>query len=62
MGKKLIPNVLYTVAIFLCVIAGYQYGIVQKQYGYLIAAIVLIPIFIILKIRILKDIRNTQKP
>ena len=42
-------------------IVGYQYGIVQKQYGYLAGAIVLVVIFTILKIRILKEVNNTLK-
>jgi hypothetical protein len=61
MWKKAIPNVLYNVGIFVCLIVGYQYGIEQKQYGYLIVAAILIPIFIVLKIRILKEIRSGQK-
>jgi len=39
MWKKIIPNTLYTVGIMLCAIAGYQYGIQQKQYGFLLGAI-----------------------
>jgi hypothetical protein len=61
MWKKVIPNVLYNVGIFVCLITGYQFGIVQKQYGYLFGALVLIGIFVFLKIRILKEIRNPQK-
>jgi uncharacterized protein YoxC len=42
-------------------IVGYQYGVVQKQYIYLAVAIVLVVIFIILKIRILKEVNKTLK-
>ncbi len=61
MWKKVIPNVLYNIGIFICLITGYEYGIEKKQYGYLFGAAILIAIFIVLKIRILKEIRNGQK-
>ncbi len=61
MWKKAIPNTLYTVGIIVCLITGYQYGIVQGQYGYLFGALVLIAIFVYLKIKILKEIKNTLK-
>jgi len=61
MWKKMIPNTLYTIGILIALITGYQYGIVQHQYGFLAGAIVIIAIFIVLKIRILKEIKNTQR-
>ena len=61
MWKKVIPNVLYNIGIFLCLIFGYQYGIEQKQYGFLFGAVILIAIFIVLKIRILREVKNSQK-
>jgi uncharacterized membrane protein len=61
MWKKLIPNTLYTVGIVVCAIYGYQYGILQGQYGFLFGAVLLIAIFVILKIKILKEIKNAQK-
>jgi hypothetical protein len=54
MWKKAIPNTLYTVAIVVCLIWGYEYGFEKGNY-------VLIVIFIILKIKILKEINNTLK-
>lgn len=62
MGKKLFLNTFYTIIIIVCLIAGYQYGIVQGQYSYIVVSAFIIAIFIVLKIRILKEIRNTQKP
>lgn len=53
-------NVLYNICIFICFIAAYQYGIVQKEYGYIFGAVVFIVIFIILKLRLIKEIKNTQ--
>ncbi|MDB5124024.1 MAG: hypothetical protein JWR02_1364 [Mucilaginibacter sp.] len=61
MWKKGLLNVLYNICIFLCFIAAYQYGIIQKQYAYIFGAVVFIVIFIILKIRLLKEIKNAQK-
>jgi len=54
-------NVLYNICIFLCFIGAYQYGIVQKQYVYIFGAAVFIVMFIILKVRLIKEIKNTQK-
>ncbi|HEY4325959.1 MAG TPA: DUF6358 family protein [Mucilaginibacter sp.] len=62
MWKKVLPNVLYNIGIFLCLILGYQYGIEQKQYGFLFGAILLLAIFIVLKIRLYKEIKKAQKP
>jgi hypothetical protein len=61
MWKKGLLNVLYNICIFLCFIAAYQYGIIQKQYLYILGAVVFIVIFIILKIRLLKEIKNASK-
>jgi hypothetical protein len=61
MWKKGLLNVLYNICIFLCFIAAYQYGIIQKQYAYIFGSVVFIVIFIILKIRLLKEIKNAQK-
>lgn len=62
MGKKLFINTLYTIGMILSGIVGYQYGIVQKEYGYIVAAVLIIAIFIVLKIRLLKEIKRAQKP
>ena len=61
MWKKLIPNVLYNIGIFVCAITGYEYGIKKGNYIYVAGAVLLIVIFIYLKIKILKEIRDTQK-
>ena len=62
MGIKLFFNTLYTIVIVVALIGGYQYGIVQKQYNYIIVAVVIIAIFIVLKVKLLKQIREAQKP
>jgi len=61
MWKKAIPNTLYTVGIVVCVIYGYQYGIEKGNYVFLAGAVILIAIFVFLKIKILKEIKNTLK-
>ena len=61
MGKKLLINTLYSVIIMVSLITGYQYGIVQKQYGYILGAVIIIAIFVVLKIRLLKEIKEAQK-
>jgi uncharacterized membrane protein len=61
MWKKALPNVLYNVGIFICLIMGYQYGIEQKQYVFLAIAVILLVIFIFLKIRLLREIKNSFK-
>jgi len=61
MWKKVIPNTLYTIGIVVCVVYGYQIGIERGNYVFLVCAIILIGIFIMLKINILKQIKNTQK-
>ncbi len=62
MWKKIVLNVFYNIAIFICLITGYQYGVVLKQYGYIVAAVLIMTIFIVLKIRLIKEIKNAQKP
>jgi bacteriorhodopsin len=61
MGKKLFLNIFYNVVIFLCLITGYEYGIAQKNYIYLIGAAAIIAIFIVLKVRLLKEVKKAQK-
>jgi hypothetical protein len=61
MWKKVIPNTLYNIGIFLCLIFGYQYGIVQKQYVFLFGAIVILATFIMLKYRLYKDLKGASK-
>jgi hypothetical protein len=61
MWKKVIPNTLYNIGIFLCLIFGYQYGIVQKQYAFLFGAVLIMATFILLKIRLYKELKGAQK-
>ena len=64
MGKKMLINVFYSIVIFGSIVIGYKYGIDQKtpQYGYIVGAAIIIAIFIVLKIRLLQEIKSAQKP
>ncbi len=61
MWKKVLPNVFYNIGIFLCLITGYQYGILRHNYIFLAGAAAMIAIFVVLKIRILKEVRNNTQ-
>jgi hypothetical protein len=61
MWKKVLPNTLYNVGIFLCLIFGFQF-IEQKQYGFILIDVLLLAIFIVLKVRIYKDLNKAKKP
>jgi len=61
MRRNYIFNILLTIGIAVSGITGYQYGIEQKQYGFLAAAVVLVVIFTVLKIKLLKHINSTLK-
>jgi hypothetical protein len=59
MGKKLALNVVYNVAIFVCLILMYT-GFQNKHYEYIAGGLFIGAVFVILKIRLLKDVRNMQ--
>jgi hypothetical protein len=61
MAGKLFLNTLYNVCIFICLIAGYNYGVNDKHYIYLLPAAAIIAIFIVLKVRLLKEVKKAQK-
>ncbi|EHQ27201.1 DUF6358 family protein [Mucilaginibacter paludis] len=60
MWFKVLLNVLYNVCIFLCLLFGY-YSIKNSNWAYLLGAIFLCAMVIIFKIRLIKDIKSTQK-
>lgn len=59
MGFKLVLNVLYTVGIVLCLFVAYQAN-ASKNFTLLGAAILIAGVVIVLKIRLLKDVKNSQ--
>jgi hypothetical protein len=61
MRNKIFLSTLYNLCIFGCIILGWT-GITDKQYVYIAAAVFGLVIFVMLKIKLLKDVRNTLKP
>jgi hypothetical protein len=61
MGKKVALNVFYNVAIFLCLISIYT-GFEHARYEYVLAGAFIGGIFITLKIKLVKEVRSSQKP
>ncbi|MBC7399146.1 MAG: hypothetical protein H7289_04310 [Mucilaginibacter sp.] len=61
MRNKIFLSTLYNLCIFGCIILGWT-GITDKQYVYIAAAAFGLVIFVVLKIKLLKDVRNTLKP
>lgn len=61
MAKKMFLNVLFNICIFICLITGYTYGIEKGNYVFLAGAVFIIAIFIVLKVRLLKEVKNAQK-
>ncbi|MDN3581856.1 DUF6358 family protein [Mucilaginibacter flavus] len=60
MGFKLVLNVLYTIGMVLCAFVAYQY-FQSKNYVVMAVALVACAAVIILKVRLLKEVKNTQK-
>jgi heme O synthase-like polyprenyltransferase len=60
MGKKLALNVLYNICIFVCLALIY-YGFEHTRYEFIAGAVFIGVVFVILKIRLLKEVRNMQK-
>jgi hypothetical protein len=61
MAKKMFLNVLYNICIFVCIIAGYEYGVALGNYVFIAGAAFIIAIFIVLKVKLLKEVKNAQK-
>ena len=60
MRKKIALNVFYNICIFICLALIYE-GFQGKHYEYIAGAVFIGAIFIILKIRLLKEVRDIQK-
>ena len=62
MWKKAALNFLCNIAIFICLLAVYS-GFEYKNYEFVLAGVFGGAIFIVLKIRLIKEIKNlTKKP
>ncbi len=60
MGKKLALNVAYTIGLFLSAITAY-WGFQHEKYVYVAGGVVMVLIFLWLKSRLLKDLRNGRQ-
>jgi hypothetical protein len=60
MGKKIALNVVYNLGIFICLILAWQ-GFQNKHYEYIAGAVFIGAVLVILKIRLLKEVRDMQK-
>jgi hypothetical protein len=61
MGKKLALNVLYNIGIFICVVLVYTFGFEHPRWEYLTSAVIVGAVLVVLKIRLMKEVRNMQK-
>ncbi|MBK0379878.1 DUF6358 family protein [Mucilaginibacter segetis] len=61
MGKKLALNVFYNLAIFFCMLTAY-WGFEHARYEFLLAALFAGAILVVLKIKLIKQVKETQKP
>jgi multisubunit Na+/H+ antiporter MnhG subunit len=57
MGKKMLLNTVYTVGIVVC-IAILIWGVQNSRYEFVMAAALLAAVFIVLKIKLLKEVRG----
>jgi hypothetical protein len=57
MGLKLMLNVLYTIGIFVCLAVIY-WAWPLKRYEFILGSVFVAGLFIILKIKLLKDLRQ----
>ena len=62
MRKKILWNVLYNIGIFLCIVLGYQEGIATGNYIFAGGAVLIIAILVMQKIKLLREVKNAQKP
>ncbi|HVS90453.1 MAG TPA: DUF6358 family protein [Mucilaginibacter sp.] len=60
MGKKLALNVLYNIGIFVCLVLIYN-GFSGKHYEYIAAGVLIGAVLVVLKLRLVKEVRNMQK-
>jgi hypothetical protein len=60
MGKKIALSTFYNLCIILCIVLAYT-GFTNNHYEYVLAAVFGGTIFIVLKIRLLKEVRKTYK-
>ncbi|MEO6150973.1 MAG: DUF6358 family protein [Mucilaginibacter sp.] len=60
MGKKIALNVLYNVGIVISLFVGYE-GFMAGNYAYVLAAAFIATILIVLKIKLVKEVKEMNK-
>jgi hypothetical protein len=60
MGKKMALNVLYNIGIFICLITIF-WGYKHNRYDFITGAVIITALFIMLKIKLIKEIRGLRK-
>lgn len=61
MGKKLILNVAYTIGLFVAAVIAY-WGYNNHQYVYVAGGAVIAAMFVFLKIKLLKELKQIKRP
>jgi hypothetical protein len=60
MGKKILLNTLYNIGIFISLMTAY-WGITNSRYEYVAAGIFIAAIFVVLKVKLIKEVRSNIK-
>ena len=60
MGKKILLNTAYNIGIFITLMTAY-WGFTQSRYEFVAAGVFVAAIFIVLKIKLIKEIRANIK-
>jgi len=60
MGKKILLNTAYNIGIFITLMTAY-WGFTQSRYEFVAAGVFVAAIFIVLKVRLVKEIRSSMK-
>ncbi|MGY3214858.1 DUF6358 family protein [Mucilaginibacter sp. HD30] len=60
MGKKILLNTLYNVGIFITLMTAY-WGITNSRYEFVAAGVFVAAIFVVLKIKLIKQVKSGVK-
>ncbi len=60
MGKKILLNTAYNIGIFITLMTAY-WGFTKSRYEFVAAGVFVAAIFIVLKVKLVKEIRSNMK-
>nr|WP_294790478.1 DUF6358 family protein [uncultured Mucilaginibacter sp.] len=60
MGKQILLNTVYNIGIFITLMSAY-WGITNSRYEFVAAGVFVAAIFVVLKIKLIKQVKNTIK-